>query len=49
MDREAALQFLREHQPMPPEDQVDDDLIDRYDEVRKYFIANPDPARFERS
>lgn len=42
MTIDDALQFLREHQPMPPTESISDDLVQRFDEVRKFFIANPD-------
>jgi hypothetical protein len=42
MTIDDALQFLREHQPMPPTESISDDLVRRFDEVRKFFIANPD-------
>lgn len=43
MNTESALNFLLEHQPMPDDSELTEDLIGRYDEVRKHFIANPDP------
>jgi len=42
MTIDDALQFLRDHQPMPPTESASDDLVRRFDEVRKFFIANPD-------
>lgn len=42
MDKEAALDFLRTYQPMPPDTQMPGELIETYNEVRRYFIANPD-------
>jgi hypothetical protein len=44
MNEEQALQFLREHQPMPPDEEWTDELADRYDEIRKFFINHPNPA-----
>lgn len=42
MQTEQALDFLWRHQPMPPDNQIEDDLIKDYDEVQRYFQANPD-------
>lgn len=42
MNAEEGLEFLREHQPMPDDSELDTATIRRYDEVRKYFLANPD-------
>lgn len=39
MDTEAALAFLAEHQPMPPDAQLSDDLIAEYERVRAHFAA----------
>ena len=44
MDGAGALAFLRAHQPMPPDDALEDSLIEQFDTVRKYLIAHPDPA-----
>lgn len=43
MDTREGLEFLSKHQPMPPDEELDQQLIDYYDEVRKWFILNPDP------
>lgn len=42
MTKEDALNFLSRHQPMPPDKHLTHDLIDKYDDVRKFFIENPD-------
>ncbi len=42
MNKEDALSFLKEHQPMPNDRNLDEGLISRYDEVIKYFLDNPD-------
>lgn len=42
MNRNEALSFLRDHQPMPDDDDLTQEVIDKYDEVRKFFTANPD-------
>ena len=43
MDKDTALNFLREHQPMPADDKLTKDLTKKYDEVIDYFIESPDP------
>lgn len=43
MTRDQAIEFLREHQPMPDDADLDDATAETYDEVREYFEANPDP------
>ena len=43
MDTETALSFLRSNQPLPPDDELTEELITQYDEVRKHFIQSPDP------
>ena len=43
MSIDDALQFLREHQPLPPTDEIPDALLRRFNEVREFFVANPDP------
>ena len=42
MNRNEALSFLCDHQPMPDDDDLTQEVIDKYDEVRKFFTANPD-------
>lgn len=42
MNTEEALIFLEQHQPMPSDKNLTEDLINRYDDVRKYFIENRD-------
>lgn len=42
MNRNEALSFLRRHQPMPDDNELTSEIIDKYDEVRKFFIKNPD-------
>jgi hypothetical protein len=41
MEPEEAIFFLREHQPMPPDGELTEDLARKYDEVRRYFISHP--------
>ena len=43
MNRDEAIKFLSEHQPLPPDRLLRRHLIERYDEVRRYFLAHPDP------
>ena len=43
MTKEEALYFLRQHQPMPDNEDEVLDLIKTFDDVRRYFIKNPDP------
>lgn len=40
--KKEAFSFLKEHQPMPNDDELDEKVIKRYEEVRKYFLNNPD-------
>lgn len=42
MDKEKALSFLKENQPMPNDKNLNENIISVYDEVRRYFLANPD-------
>lgn len=42
MDKVQAFQFLRLHQPMPADCDITQELIDKYDEVRRFFLAHPD-------
>ena len=43
MNADEALQFLKDHAPLPDDDDLSDELIAEYDDVRKFFVANPDP------
>lgn len=42
MTKTDAISFLQEHQPMPEDNELRDVLINKYDEVREFFINNPD-------
>jgi hypothetical protein len=42
MTRDDAIEFLREHQPLPPDCDLGRELMVRYNEVRKYFLEYPD-------
>jgi hypothetical protein len=44
MNRDEALAFLREHRPMPPDREVTKGTIEKYDQARRFFLANPDIA-----
>lgn len=41
MTKEKALQFLRDHQPMPDELDLDEKTIRTFDEVRMHFLEYP--------
>jgi len=43
MNRERALAFLRQHQPMPRDAEISQELIEEYEAVRRYFLGHPDP------
>ena len=43
MTTEEALDFLRRNSPLPPDQELTDELAFQYDEVRKFFLRNPDP------
>ncbi|CVK17238.1 hypothetical protein Ga0061079_1293 [Apibacter mensalis] len=40
MTQEEALNFLKEHQPMPKDEDLSEELIRKYDEVRQFFLQN---------
>jgi len=42
MTADEALQFLREHQPLPPTREIDEAVLRRFDEVRRFFAAHAD-------
>ena len=42
MKTDEALQFLRSHQPLPSTRIISEDMLKRFDEVRKHFAAHPD-------
>jgi HEAT repeats len=42
MNREEALRFLADHQPLPPDSELTQSLIDIYNEVRLFFLDHPD-------
>jgi len=43
MNIDEALKFLKNHQPMPSDKDLDKETIDRYNEVRKIFLFNRVP------
>jgi hypothetical protein len=43
MDASEALEFLAEHQPMPPDTELDEDLIRRFDDAWRVLRDHPDP------
>lgn len=42
MTKDDAFNFLLRHQPMPSDNDLTQELIDQYDNVRKFFIDHPD-------
>lgn len=42
INAEEGLHFLAQHQPMPDDVELDEQTSKRYDEVRRWFEANPD-------
>lgn len=42
MNTSQALDFLKEHQPLPPDDKLSHQLLNTFDQVRKYFLDNKD-------
>lgn len=42
MNAEVALQFLRDHQPLPPTSRIDGSLLRRFDEICRYFAVHLD-------
>lgn len=47
MIKNEALAFLISHQPMPADAGLTQELIDSYDEVRKYFETHPESNAIE--
>lgn len=41
MTKEEGLEFLRNHQPMPSDLDVDEETLIKWNEAREYFEANP--------
>jgi HEAT repeat protein len=42
MTADEAFSFLRVHQPLPPTSGISNELIRRFDEVRRFFVEHPD-------
>ena len=42
MKKAEAITFLKKHQPLPDDNQIPKTVIEKYDEVRIYFLNNPD-------
>lgn len=42
MNKIEALEFLKLHQPMPADNDITQEMINIYDNVRIYFLAHPD-------
>ncbi|WP_255475677.1 hypothetical protein [Pseudocitrobacter sp. 73] len=42
MNKTEVINFLSLYQPMPDDLDITQELIDQYDDVRQYFIQNPD-------
>lgn len=40
MTQEEALEFLQKHQPMLDDTDIEQEVIDKYDEARKFFLNN---------
>lgn len=43
MNTNEAMEFLRNHQPLPPTRGIDESLLKWFDEVREFFAEHPDP------
>jgi hypothetical protein len=41
MTHDEAMEFLKAHQPLPGDRQMNQTTIDRFDEVRRHFIDHP--------
>jgi hypothetical protein len=44
MNKKEALNFLAKYQPLPSDEELaqDENILEKYDEIRKYFIKEPD-------
>lgn len=42
MDKKDAIAFLKENQPLPDDGEKLENIISIFDDVRKYFLDNPD-------
>lgn len=41
MNKLDAIKFLEKHQPLPPDSELTQSIIDKYEEIIKFFITNP--------
>lgn len=41
MDKNEALNFLKENQPLPNDKELNEKSLEKYDNVRKFFLENP--------
>jgi hypothetical protein len=41
MNKNNALLFLKQHQPLPSDSEMSENLISEFDDVRKFFIEHP--------
>lgn len=44
MNGEEALEFLKRNQPLPADTVLTEETIKTYDQVRKWFMENPEPG-----
>ena len=42
MNREETIMFLKKYQPLPADNQIPKAVIEKYNDVRIYFLKNPD-------
>jgi len=42
MNKRDAICFLKAHQPLPPDEDLPEAVIRQYNEVREFFLQNPD-------
>lgn len=43
MTKEQAFEFLRQHQPMPEDNDLTEKLLTDFREIHHYFVQHPDP------
>ncbi len=41
MKTQEAILFLKQNQPLPDDEYLSEELIEKYDEVRRWFMENP--------
>ena|SRR3712207_2362699 len=42
MNKFKAVEFLKQYQPLPDDNELSSEIIQQYDEIRQFFIQNPD-------